>query len=147
MYNPRDWFVTGEWGTSQFHSVLGESTAWYASGGYRLAKFTPYLTYGALKANSNVSDPGLTVSALPPYLTGPAMGLNAGLNAILGSIAIQRTTSAGLRWDFMKNVDLKLQYDHTGLGAGSPGTLINLQPGFQRGGTVNLFSAAIDFLW
>jgi hypothetical protein len=47
----------------------------------------------------------------------------------------------------MKNVDLKLQYDHTGLGAGSPGTLINLQPGFQRGGTVNLFSAAIDFLW
>jgi hypothetical protein len=147
MYNPRDWFVTGEWGTSQFHSVLGESTAWYASGGYRLAKFTPYLTYGALKANSNVSDPGLTVSALPPYLTGAAMGLNAGLNAILGSIAIQRTTSAGLRWDFMKNVDLKLQYDHTGLGAGSPGTLINLQPGFQRGGTVNLFSAAIDFLW
>src|ERR1700733_8423153 len=147
MYDPRDWFVTGEWGTTQFHSVLGESTAWYVSGGYRLAKFTPYLTYGALKANSNTSDPGLNVSALPPYLAGPAMGLNAGLNAILGSIAVQHTTSAGVRWDFMKNVDLKLQYDHTRLGAGSPGTLINLQPGFQPGGTVNIFSAAIDFLW
>jgi hypothetical protein len=147
MYNPRDWFVTGEWGTSQFHSALGETTAWYVSGGYRLAKFTPYLTYGALKANSNRSDPGLNVSALPPYLAGPALGLNAELNAILGSIAIQNTTSAGLRWDFMKNVDLKLQADHTRLGEGSPGLLINLQPGFQRGGTVDLFSAAIDFLW
>jgi hypothetical protein len=147
MYNPGDWFVTGEWGTQQLHSVLGESTGWYVSGGYRVAKFTPYLTYGALKANSNTSDPGLNVSVLPPHLAGPAMGLNAALNAILGSIAVQHTTSAGVRWDFTKNVDLKLQYDHTRLGAGSPGTLINLQPGFEPGGTVNLFSAAIDCLW
>jgi hypothetical protein len=147
MYNPPDWFMTGEWGTQQLHSVLGESTAWYVSGGYRLAKFTPYMTYGALKANSNTYDPGLNVSTLPPYLVGPATGLNAGLNAILGSIPVQTTTSAGLRWDFIKNVDLKLQYDHTRLGAGSPGTLTNLQPGFQLGGTVNLVSIAIDFVW
>ena len=75
------------------------------------------------------------------------MGLNAALNAILGSIPVQSTTSAGVRWDFMKNVDLKLQVDHTRLGEGSPGLLINLQPGFERGGTVDLFSAAIDFIW
>jgi hypothetical protein len=147
MYNPQDWFVTGEWGTSQLHSVLGESTAWYVSGGYRLAEFTPYLTYGALKANSNTSDPGLTVSALPPALAGAGIGLNAGLNSVLGSIAAQSTASAGLRWDFVKNVDLKLQYDHTRLGAGSAGTLINLQPDFQRGGSLNLFSVAVDFVW
>jgi hypothetical protein len=147
LYSPRDWFVAGEWGTQQLHSVLGESTAWYVSSGYRLAKFTPYVTYSALKANSNTFDSGLNVSALPPYLAGPAMGLNAGLNAILGSTAVQRTTSAGLRWDCMKNVDLKLQYDHTRLGEGSPGLLTNLQPGFQPGGTVNLFSIAIDFVW
>ena len=147
MYNPGDWFLTGEWGTSQFHSVLGESTAWYVSTGYRWAQVTPYLTYGELKANSNRSDPGLSVSTLPPYLAGPATGLDAGLNAILGSIAIQSTTSAGVRWDFKKNLDLKLQYDHTRLGAGSPGLLINLQPGFESGGTVNLFSAAVDFVF
>ncbi|MGA2186995.1 MAG: hypothetical protein ABSH33_00590 [Steroidobacteraceae bacterium] len=147
MYNPPDWFVTGEWGTQQLHSAIGESTAWYVSGGYRVAKFTPYLTYGTLKANSNTSDPGLNVSALPPYLTGPAMGLNAALNAILGSIPVQNTTSAGLRWDFMKNVDLKLQYDRTRLGEGSPGLLTNLQPGFQSGSTLDLVSIAIDFVW
>jgi hypothetical protein len=147
MYNPQDWFLTGEWGTQQLHSVIGESTAWYVSGGYRVAKFTPYLTYGSLKVNSNTSDPGLNVSVLPSYLAGPAMGLNAALNAILGSIPAQNTTSAGLRWDFMRNVDLKLQYDRTRLGEGSPGVLINLQRGFQPGGTVNLVSIAVDFVW
>jgi hypothetical protein len=146
-YDPGAWFTTGEWGTSDFYSVLGKSTAWYASAGYRVAKFTPYLTYAELQANSHRSDPGLTVSDLPPFLAAPATGLNAALNSILGSIADQRTLSVGSRWDFAKNVDLKLQYDHTRLGAGSPGTLINLQPGFQTGSTVNIFSVAIEFVW
>jgi hypothetical protein len=145
-YNPGDWFVTAEWANSRTHSVLGESTAWYVSGGYRLQRFTPYLTYGELKANSSTTDPGLMVAALPANLAGPAAGLNGGLNAILGAIAIQTTASVGMRWDFVKDVDLKIQYDHTRLGAGSPGLLINLQPGFQPGGTVNLLSATVDFV-
>ena len=74
------------------------------------------------------------------------MGLNTELNSILGSIAVQKTISVGARWDFLKNVDLKLQYDRTRLGAGSPGTLINLQPDFRPGVGVNLFSIAIDFV-
>jgi hypothetical protein len=146
-YDPGKWFITGEWGTTNFHSVLGQSTAWYASGGYRLAKFTPFLTYGSVKADSNTSDAGLNVAVLPPFLVRPAIGLNAGLNAILGAIAVQNTISVGSRWDLMKNIDLKLQYDHIRLGTGSPGTLSNLQPGFQSGGTVNLVSVAMDFVW
>jgi hypothetical protein len=145
-YDPGKWFLMGEWGTTDFHSVLGENTGWYASGGYRLAKLTPYLTYAVLKADSNTSDPGLTVSALPPSLVGSAVGLNAGLNAALASIAVQSTLSLGTRWDFMKNLDLKAQYDYTRLGAGSPGTLTNLQPGFRPGGSVTLFSVTLDFV-
>jgi hypothetical protein len=117
------------------------------SGGYRIAKFTPYLSYASVKPNSKTSDPGLDVSTLPPFLQGPAAGLNAGLNAILATAADQKTISLGARWDVMKNIDLKLQYDHVDLGAGSAGTLINIQPNFQRGGEVNLFSIAIDFVW
>jgi hypothetical protein len=147
MYDPGHWFVMGEWGRRNLHSAIGESTAWYVSGGARLAKFTPYLTYADTKPNSATSDPGLNVSGLPTYLAGPATLLNAGLNAILSNAASQNTVSLGSRWDVMKNVDLKLQYDHVSLGAGSAGTLINLQPDFQRGGTVNLFSLAIDFVW
>jgi hypothetical protein len=147
MYDPSKWFIMGEWATTNFHSALGESTAWYVSSGYRLAKLTPYLTYGSVKAESNTSDPGLNVSQLPPFLAGPASGLNAGLNAILGSIPIQHTMSAGVRWDFMKDVDLKVQYDYTRMGEGSPGTLSQLQPDFRTGGTLSLFSVAIDFVW
>jgi hypothetical protein len=146
MYDPGRWFVLGEWGHVDFHSVLGSSTAWYTSGGYRISKFTPYLTYSDVKLNSNSSDPGLTLSALPPSLLGPATRLNAGLGAILASAAVQRTLSVGARWDFIKNAAFKLQYDHTRMGAGSPGTLNNIQPGFASGGTVNLFSATLDFV-
>jgi hypothetical protein len=146
MYDPGKWFVMGEWATTDLRSVLGKSTGWYVTAGYRLAKFTPYLTYAAVKADNDTSDPGLDLSMLPPFLAAPAAGLNAGLNTALRSTAVQRTISLGTRWDFMKNVDLKLQFDHTRLGAGSAGLLTNLQPEFVRGGTVNLFTATIDFV-
>jgi len=147
MYDPGKWFMTGEWGRRNLHSAVGESTAWYLSGGYRVAKFTPYLTYADVKSDSKTFDPGLNTLALPPSLAGPAAALNAGLNTILAKAAVQNTLSVGSRWDVMKNVDLKLQYDHINLGAGSAGTLINLQPSFQRGGSVNIVSIAIDFVW
>jgi hypothetical protein len=147
LYDPGKWFVTGEWGQRNLHSAGGEAIAWYVSGGYRLNKFTPYLTYSRSKPDSNTSDPGLILSGLPPNLAGAAAGLNAGLNSILGSLAAQKTISIGSRWDVMKNVDLKVQYDHINLGAGSAGTLINVQPDFQRGSTVNVASIAIDFVW
>jgi hypothetical protein len=53
----------------------------------------------------------------------------------------------GVRWDFAKNTALKLQYDHIDLGDNSAGRLANVQPGFTRGSNVNLFSAALDFVF
>jgi hypothetical protein len=147
LYDPGKWFITGEWGQRKLNSAGGEDSAWYVSGGYRLAKFTPYLTYSRAKADSNTSDPGLSLSGLPPNLAGAAAGLNSALNSFLGTLASQKTISLGFRWDVMKHVDLKVQYDHIDLGAGSAGTLINVQPDFQRGGSLNVASIAIDFIW
>jgi len=146
QFDPGDWFVMSEWGRTNYHSALGASTAWYASGGYRWMKLTPYLTYSEVRANSNTHDPGLSLSALPPSLAQAATELNVGLNYILSSISIQNTVSVGVRWDVLRNVALKVQYDHSRRGAGSPGTLINLQPDFRPGGAMNLFSATIDFV-
>jgi hypothetical protein len=146
MYDPGGWFVTSEWGATDSNSALGKRRAWYASGGYRLGEFTPYLIYARAKAD-NLSDPGLTVSALPPFLAGTATGLNAALNSILSAKPVQDTISVGGRWDFMKDTDLKLQFDHTRIGAGSTGILKNTQPGFQLGGKVNVFSATVDFVF
>lgn len=137
-YDPGDWFVMGEWGHLDVHSYIGKRAAWYVSGGYRFGTFTPYVTYAQAKAD-NLSDPGLDAPG--------AAGLSAALNSILGTKPVQSTVSIGGRWDFMKNADLKLQFDHTDIGAGSSGVLRNLQPGFQPGGTVNVFSATIDFVF
>ena len=134
-YDPGQWFLMGEWAGGDHDSVLGKLTGWYASGGYRFGKFTPYLTYARARAD-NLSDPGLTVSTLPPFLRGPATGLNAALNSILSSKPVQDTVSIGARWDFMNNFDLKLQFDHTNIGRGSTGAFINTQPGFQPGDSV-----------
>jgi hypothetical protein len=145
-YDPGHWFVISEWGHARLNSFLGDNTAWYASGGYRLGHFTPYVTYAHESAASN-SDPGITLTGLPQALAGFATGLNAALNAILQAIPAQSTVSLGARWDFAKNVDLKVQFDHTRIAADSDGTLINIQPGFEPGGTVNLFSATVDFVF
>jgi opacity protein-like surface antigen len=147
IYDPGGWFVMGEWGTTESHSALGKRSAWYGSGGYRFGKITPYVTYAETRADSNTSDPGLNASAFPPELAGAIAGLNAGLNAVLRTIPVQKTLSIGARWDFWKNVDLKLQYEHIRLGAGSAGTLNNVQPGFQPGSALNVFSAAVDFVF
>lgn len=145
-YDPGQWFATGEWIQFDSRSFVGVSTGWYVSGGYRIAKLTPYLTYSALTVKQT-SSAGVDASTLPPYLGGAAAALNAGLDQVLQQRPVQRTQGAGVRWDFASNLDLKLQIDHTRLGPESPGTLVNVQPGFRFGGTVNLFSAAIDFVY
>jgi hypothetical protein len=145
-YDPGGYFVMGEWARDSSTSTYGVGTAWYVTGGYRLGWFTPYLTYAEVKADRN-SAPGLTLAGLPPNLAGFAAGLNGGLNAILETNPDQDTVSVGSRWDFMRNLDLKLQIDHSRHGPGSSGELSNLQPGFRPGGVVNLFTATIDFVF
>lgn len=146
-YDPGQWFAMSEWGHFNSNSIAPEAAGWYVSGGYRLGKFTPYATYAEVEPESNTSDPGLDLASLPPDLAAAAAGLNGALNVLLASAPSQRTISLGARWDFMRNFDAKLQLDHSHLGSGSPGLLVNLRPGFQPGGTVNLLSATIDFVF
>ena len=139
-YDPGNWFVMGEWGQTDSRSVLGKREAWYATGGYRWGKFTPYLTYAEAKLKSAQSDVGIT--AVPG-----AASLNAALNEQLSGAPIQKTVSVGMRWDFARNTALKLQYDHSRLGRGSPGTLDHALPGFVPGGSFSVFSATLDFVF
>ena len=147
LYDAGRWFATGEWGMTESHSAIGKRSAWYFGGGYRFGKLTPTLTYAEAELDSNSSDPGLNAAFFPPEYGPTIAGLNAGLNTILRSPPVQRTLSVGVRWDFMNDVDFKVQVDHIRLGAGSAGTLVNVQPGFRPGGTVNVLSAALDFVF
>ncbi len=143
-YDPGRWFVMGEWVRTTSNSVLNKRTGWYVTGGYRLGNVTPYATYGAQSVQRSFSDPGFTVAELPAYLAVPATQLLDGLKSISGG---QHTLSGGVRWDFMKDVALKAQYDRTNLNAGSPGTLRNMQASFQPGRTYDLISITVDFVF
>lgn len=146
-YDPGDWFVMSEWTRLSSRSFLGVNTAWYVSGGYRIGKLTPFMTTSQIGSHK-LSDPGLAASGFPSEFAATIAALDAGLNEVLATTYhVQRTLSIGGRWDLVKNVDVKLQCDHTRIGADSTGTLINIQPGFQPGGTVNIFSATVDFVF
>jgi hypothetical protein len=146
-YDPGQWFLMGEAAKFDTHSVIGAKKAWYASGGYRFGKFTPYATYAQIRAASPTTDPGLPVAAFPPQVQPTAAMLNGLLNQQLNILPRQRTASVGVRWDVMKNVAIKAQYDQVNLDAGSTGTFGNIQPAFQPGGTVRIISATVDFVF
>jgi hypothetical protein len=145
-YDPGKWFVMAEWGHNNTHSFLGKNTAWYISGGYRLGSFTPFANYSQARSN-NLSDPGLDLAMVPPFLVEPVMELNAALNSILRTRSVQDTVSLGGRWDLMRNAAFKVQVDHTRIGAGSSGQLINTQAGFETGGRFTVISASVDFVF
>lgn len=147
LYDLSSWFVLAEVGRTRSHSAIGDRTAWYVSGGRRLAQLTPYVIYATVWTETQRSDPGLTAEAYPPPLAPVAVGLNAALNELLRMSPEQSTLSIGLRWDFMKNLDLKLQVDHSRLGADSAGNLGNIQPDFKPGGSYTLVSLALDVVF
>ena len=89
QYDPGNWFVMSEWLQRKTTTKI---SAMYVSGGYRINKFTPYLTYAQ-------NSPGSFLPGFPP----PSASLVRLTNRA------QSTISLGMRWDFMKNTDLKLQ--------------------------------------
>jgi len=120
-YDPARWLVLGEWIRVQ-DEAGGLYLSWYIMGGYRFGKFTPYVYHATANRPRAGTDGG------PPFLN-------------------QDTNSLGLRYDFMRNFDCKLQLDHTELHGGFNSFFINQQPGFREVGTVNVLSLAVDFVF
>lgn len=145
-YDPGDWFLMSEWGSGKFSSVIGNQTARYASGGYRLGAWTPYATYSTSRKHGAVSDPGLNPAGLPAYAAGTAGALNGVLNALLRPTT-STTVSLGTRWDIQRDVALKLQLDHIRPTAGSSGGLTNIAAGYQPQASFNVLSLTVDFVF
>ena len=146
-YDPGEWFAMAEIGRMNTRSFLGDTSAGYVSTGYRFDQLTPYLTLSGVRANTPTRTAGLPLNGLPPQLAGAAGALNGGLNALLATIPVQNTVSAGVRWDLHPNAALKLQFDRMTPRAGSIGTLTVPQPGFQSGHGINITSVVLDFVY
>jgi hypothetical protein len=114
----------------------GHSRGQYALAGYRIQKFTPYVSYSVHKKMGPTSD-----STIPQV--GPLLPLALGVNALLGGLDDQHATSAGIRWDFHDSMDLKLQVDHVSFQG--PGLFTNVQPGFHS--PVTVAGLAVDFVF
>ena len=146
-FRPGDWLLLAEWSSQRSAAVVSDTQAWYVTGGYRIGKFTPYLTIAQLEAEK-LSEPGLSTASLPPSLAQTAAALNGGINAAMSGFRFaQKSASIGVRWDFMSSAALKLQYERLRTGSGSSGRLGNVQPDFQPGGEINVFSASVDFVF
>ncbi len=127
-YDPGDWFAMSEWiqrrSTFKIHAM-------YVSAGYRIDKFTPYLTYSQIS-------PGSFLAGYPPPTA----------TAIERANRAQSTVSLGVRWDFMRNYDFKVQVDQVTLSDNSNGYLINVPPGVTLyGRKFYVISAVVDFVF
>lgn len=146
-YDPGSWFVMGEWARSSSPSLLGGSEGAYMTFGYRIAEWTPYVGVARAKVTSNMSEQGLNAALYPSPFAEGAQLLNGTLNGLLSSRIQEESLTVGARWDFRPGMALTAQYDHIDMRAGSPGGLINQQPDFVPGESINLFSLALDFVF
>lgn len=117
--------------------LVHDTTSWYVMLGYRWGKFVPFVMHGDVKQDSIRSFPTLPT-------TGPLAPLAAGANAAIRS-GLQSSTAIGIRWDFYKSAAFKLQMDRVKTRDGD-GYFANPKPGFA-GSTVNVYAAAIDFVF
>lgn len=117
-YDPGNWFIQGEVARSKNVEMLRDLRAVSLTTGVRIQAFTPYASY----------------SRVTPY--GPRGSVNTE----------QTSTSIGLRWDVVKKVAIKTQFDHVSVGRNSIGYFINVRPA-MAGGSSNVASIAVDFLY
>ena len=121
-YDPGEWFMTADSNHTQ-DSYFGDFISGYISGGVRLGRFAPYSFYSSTHAQSSGT---------------------SGLK----SLGNQHTVAAGVRWDFAKNLDFKLQGEQVTIGTlNDPAGFSNLQPGVRVGDKANVLSLAIDFVF
>lgn len=146
IYDPGQWFAMAEVLREESDGIVRNTTAGYVSGGYRWNKLTPYATLSFLKTEKR-NEAGVPLASLPAQLAGLGGVINGILGNALNIDSSQRTLSLGLRWDIASKFALKGQYDHIDLAKDSAGLLTNLQPGFVPGGSVNLLSIAVDYVF
>lgn len=121
-YEPGPWFISSEWVRAINFDAKGlEVTrdAAYVLAGLRVGRFTPFASISELRPRS--------ATGVPPVA--------------------QRSYAGGLRWDFQRQMDLKLQWDRVQLADNSYGTLQNVQPGTPRGGRLDVLSVCLDFFY
>jgi hypothetical protein len=143
------WRLMGEWvRVNPDSEILGVHQGFQVSVGYNIGQWTPYASFAHFRRQSALLD----TQALSP--TGLDPVLDAGLSQAkteLDNLArysddTSQSISLGMRWDFRKNMDLKVQYDHIRTpNQWTPGALSTASLPFDN--TVNLVTVGIDVIF
>jgi hypothetical protein len=121
-YDPGAWFLMADSNYSQ-DKFFGDLFAWYLSGGVRLGRFAPYAIYSMSRAQS-LGTSGLTA---------------------LGN---DHTVAAGVRWDFAKNLDTKLQLQQVTIDSlDDPASFANRTSRARVGDKADVLSWTLDFVF
>jgi hypothetical protein len=121
-YDPGTWFLTADGNYTQ-DAYFGDSFACDAGGGARLGRFTPFGVFSATHA------------------------LSAGTSG-LKSLGDEHTVAAGVRWDFARNLDAKLQMQQVTIESlNDPAAFANLQASSRVGDKANVLSVTLDFVF
>lgn len=155
-----DVFITGEYGKRKTDSFQSDATTWYLSGGARLGKWSPFLTYSAYRNDSSTRFAGSDAAGTLPLAIGSfpagtptAIVTNTLVTALLQNNPMdQHTVTVGVRYDMMKNLALKAQWDHVATQCKSPasgtcgGMFIKQAVGFADiSQDADLISVSVDF--
>jgi Gram-negative porin len=139
-YESGNLLLQAEYSKRKADLFLADTSSWYATAGYRFGNFMPHVTYSQVRVDSPTSQ-----SLIPAV--GPLAPVAIGVNTLLeGQNVAQKALALGLRYQFHKNADVKVQWDRIDLPRGSVGNFQHAQPGFA-GSNVNVYSAAVDFVF
>ncbi len=142
-----NWVASAELTKRKTESTyVHDTTGWYTTVGYRIDKFTPYVSLSGRKTNSVTSYP---YPAAIPYL-GPygviAQQLVYGVNSQITD-ETEKTGALGVRWDAGNNYDIKAEFQQIRVPAMSTGSF-SIPSGFYSVNTnVNVFSLCVDFVF
>jgi hypothetical protein len=147
VYDKNEWLIQAEYASRKSKSdFVSDQDGISLLGGYRIGKWTPYLSYGHLSHKSAINLPqvALNVPPLTPLQAGSIKALNS--NFMLHN---SRTTWAlGTRWDVIDNVALKVQAERIDKEAGGPAFFVNGTPEFTNNNrNINVYSATLDFVF
>ena len=145
VYDKNEWLFQSEYVSRKSKSdIVLDLDGFSLMGGYRIAKWTPFLGYAHMSTKNPVILPSLNTSSLPP---GQAGIINA-LNATYQMRHNRSTWSMGTRWDVIDNVALKVQFDRTDKEKGGTGLFVNSTPEFNNNDRkINVYSGTLDFVF
>jgi len=142
-YDDGRWLIQGEIGRSETDTTIVPSS-WmaYVQVGRRIGNFTPYAMVSASRPTEDPLRPTNDWNAI-----GQGTTQDTAYATVNATRTDQTTTALGLRWDFVEQAALKVQWDHVHIDANGYGMWFRSPAINTFSSNVDLFSINVDFIF